>query len=260
MYQKECEKAVEAALLAGEVIRKYADTDMKVMQKGPDHPVTIADQEADACIQKTLLEAFPLDGWLSEETKDSADRLSKNRVWIVDPLDGTKEFINHLPEYAVSIALVENGQPVVGVIYNVANNELYRAVVGKGAFKNDGPIQTTQQSELLSAHILASRSELKRGEWERYEEQMVVTPAGGMAHKMVMVAEGKADGSFTLQPKTEWDFAAGILIIQEAGGKVSQLNGAPFTLNQENPKVPGLLFGGAIIFPVLLDIVKSATS
>ncbi|NQY92295.1 MAG: 3'(2'),5'-bisphosphate nucleotidase CysQ, partial [Deltaproteobacteria bacterium] len=99
--EKELQTAVEAARAGGAVVRKYFRGDYEVREKAPDNPLTIADTEADEAIKQVVLGAFPDDGWLSEETRDSPERLSKERVWIVDPLDGTKEFVQNIPEFCV---------------------------------------------------------------------------------------------------------------------------------------------------------------
>lgn len=255
MYVYELEIAIKAAKLAGEVIEKYQSKGFEVEFKSKDNPVTLADKEADDIIKKTILEKFPEDGWLSEETSDNEERLSKSRVWIVDPLDGTKEFVKNIPEYAVSIALVENNISVVGVIYYPSLGILYKAFKKGGAFLDETKIKVDDFSLSSKTKILASRSELSRGEWEPFQDKMLVTPAGGMAHKMAEVAAGKASGSFTLKPKNEWDFAAGILIIEEAGGKVIHLDGSDILLNQSNPLIPGLIFGNQKVVSDLLNLI-----
>src|SRR5579872_4698878 len=111
---REVEYARTAALAAGEILLRYYGTKYEIGSKGRNNPVTIADTEADTAIKAILTHAFPDYGWLSEETVDNADRLDKRRVWIVDPLDGTKEFINQIPEFCVAIGLSDNGEAVAG--------------------------------------------------------------------------------------------------------------------------------------------------
>lgn len=247
--------AISAAQKAGQIIRNYYDQAYVVEEKAVGHPVTVADRFADAIIKKVILSSYPDDGWLSEETKDNPDRLKKERVWIVDPLDGTKEFIQKIPEFAVSIALCENGLPIIGVIYNPLTEEMFTAQKGKGAFLNGAPIQVSDQKELSQAIILASRSEIKRGEWKPFEEKFILQESGGMAHKMAMVAYGDADGSFSLTPKTEWDFCAGVLLIEEAGGKVSQVDGKKFVFNKPNPRATGIVYGNSFVYDELMKLI-----
>ena len=138
---KELKVALQAAESAGKVIMKYYRNSYEVKDKSPNNPVTTADLEANQEIYEILMGNFPDDGWLSEETKDSSDRLTKSRVWIIDPIDGTKEFIEGLSQFAVSIALVEDGNPIVVILHNPATSEVFSAVSGEGAFCNGSPIQ-----------------------------------------------------------------------------------------------------------------------
>src|SRR5215470_3576710 len=162
--EKEKECAIAAALEAGAIIRAIYNTTYAVDYKGKDNPVTRADREADLKIHEILQGAFPEYGWLSEETVDSPARLSRSRVWLVDPLDGTKEFIEKIPEFGVSIALIENGLPVVGVVYNPIEDELFWTIRGQGTWHEQRRLRVTQTDQLPAATILASRSETKRGE------------------------------------------------------------------------------------------------
>lgn len=264
MYETELATAIQAAREAGNIIAKYFDGPYTITEKGNDipegtplGPVTNADREANTLIHKILLSAYPNDGWLSEETVDDERRLSKKRVWIVDPLDGTKEFIDKVKEFAVSIALCVEGLPVVGVIYNPLTRELFSTRKGSGAFRNYQNIHVSEHTELKSAKILASRSELKRDEWKKFEGKFQIVPSGGMAWKMAIVASGKADGSFTLQPKSEWDFCAGALMVQEAGGIVTGTSGQPFRFNQKNPRVSGIIYANPHLHSHLTRLVKS---
>lgn len=253
--------ALQAADRAARVIMQYYGQSVPTEQKGWDHPVTQADRAADRLIKQMIGSAFPDDGWLSEESNDDGLRLNKGRVWIVDPLDGTKEFLAQIPEFAVSIALVEQGHPVVAVIVNPVTQDTYAATRGGGAVKNGGLIHVSDQEELAQATILASRSELKRHEWDCYQGRFQIRGCGGMAHKMTCVADGRAggqaDGSFTLTPKTEWDYAAGDLIIREAGGQVVGLAGQTLLYNRPDPVINGLIYGNLPITSQLLALIQS---
>lgn len=255
MYEKELQIALQAAKAAAEIIQKYYNTNYEVHHKSAEQPVTVADREANDAIQKILLGAFPNDGWLSEETTDNPSRLGRERVWIVDPLDGTKEFIAKVPEFAVSIGLAHRGEVVVGVVANPATNETLWAAKGSGAFCNGAPITVSRQSEISKARMLASRSESNRGEWKRYEEEFIVIPSGSMAWKMAQVALGLADGSFSLSPKNEWDFAGGTIIVQEAGGTVCQLDGTPFTFNKASPLASGIVHDNGYLHEAIMGCV-----
>lgn len=253
--KQECELAIKAALKAGEAIMKVYATTFKVDHKSPEQPITEADRQANQIILETLLGAYASDGWLSEETLDNHERLKKERVWIVDPLDGTKEFITRVPEFAVSIGLAVNGEAVVGVIYNPSTKQMFSGYKGGGAFLNNKQIAVSNSQELSNAKILASRSEIKRGEWKDFDGKFNIIPSGGMAHKMAMVVCGIADGSFSLSPKNEWDFCAGTLLIKEAGGTVSRRNGDNFLFNKANPKTEDIVYGNKTIHRHLLGML-----
>ena len=135
--------AKEAAIEAGAIILNYYKADYEIQEKGYRNPVTTADQEADSRLKEILLGERPNYGWLSEETVDSPDRLGKERVWVVDPLDGTKEFIEGVPNFVVSVALVESGTSIVGVLFNPVTNEIFTAAEDEGAYLNGNPVSYT---------------------------------------------------------------------------------------------------------------------
>ncbi|MBI5135879.1 MAG: 3'(2'),5'-bisphosphate nucleotidase CysQ [Nitrospirae bacterium] len=248
--------AQDAARQAGTVVMSYFRDEYEIRHKGEGNPVTTADLEADKVLKGILLGARPDDGWLSEETVDSTERLSKRRVWIVDPIDGTKEFIQGIPQFAISIALAVDGDIAVGVVYNPARNELFSAERGKGATLNGVPIFVTPLTDLKTANILASRSEVKRGEFDQFVDAYTITPIGSIAYKLALVAGGQADLTFTLTPKTEWDFAAGALLIEEAGGRIQVLGGHPQKFNQPNPLVKGVVSSNGALFEPLMAMLK----
>jgi myo-inositol-1(or 4)-monophosphatase len=254
-WEKEYTCALKAARAAGEIIRAHYHTRYAVDYKGEDSPVTIADRDANHKIYEIIRDEFSSDGWLSEETVDSPARLSCRRVWVVDPMDGTKEFIQKVPELAVSIALVEEGTSVVGVAYNPIQDQLFWAVRGQGTWANDRRVQVSQAAQLKDATILASRSETQRGEWKNFSAQFRVRQMGSAAYKMALIATGDADATFTLVPKNEWDICAGVLLIEEAGGTVSHLDGKPVRFNQAKTLLQGLIASNGRLHPHLLQLI-----
>jgi len=232
---RELRVARSAAIAAGKIIsRYYKSRDFKLGSKGKNNPVTTADLEADRALREILLEAFPDYGWLSEETADDARRLGKHRVWIVDPLDGTKEFVNGIPEFCIAIALAEDGIPVLGVTYNPIKRETFWGARGHGCFLGKRRIHTTRTRKLERAVVLASRSEIARGEWKVLEGTVVVNPTGSVAYKLACVAAGMGDATFTRSPKSEWDIASGTALVVEAGGRVTDIDGNDVRFNQRN--------------------------
>ncbi len=240
--QSELKYALKAAIKAAKIIAKQYNQSYKIIEKSFDQPVTDADFAANRIIKEILTKHFPDDAWLSEEDVAEIERFDKKRIWVIDPLDGTKEFINKNPEFAVSIALVEDGQPILGVICNPITKEVFSAVKNHGAFYNNEPIHAKTHDPQSKPSLFVSVSEHKRGEWENYKDDFEITTRGGCAYKMVGIAMGKADGTFTLSHKNEWDCCAGHIIIEEAGGIVCHLDGSPITYNNPITSLPGLIY------------------
>ena len=250
--ERELEHARAAALEAGEILRRhFRERGYEVGSKGRDNPVTSADLEADAALREHLSGAFPEYGWLSEETTDDGLRLSRRRVWIVDPLDGTKEFIKGIPEFVVAIALAEDGVPVLGVTYNPIKRELFWAARGAGCYLDGTPVHVTDAAGLTGAVVLASRSETARGEWRAYQGQIVANPIGSVAYKLALVAAGKADATFTATPKSEWDIASGAALLAEAGGVMTDIHGHPIRFNRKQVKLDGFVAAGPALHAAL---------
>ena len=244
MFNEELISAKVAARNAGKILMKYYESsDKEIKMKGANNPVTVADQEADKYLFNFLTNEFPEYGWLSEETLDTQERLEKNRVWVVDPLDGTKEFIEGVPHFSISIGMVSSGKSVVGVIYNPAKNELFSAYKGGGSMLNEEPIYCLSDNSLRT--IMVSRSEIKRGMWKNYEEKFSeIIPIGSVAYKLGLIAAGKATFFATLQPKNEWDVCAGDCILSEAGGSLIDLYGKNRSYNLIDTRIrPGLIAG-----------------
>jgi myo-inositol-1(or 4)-monophosphatase len=255
MLEREEEVAIAAAKAAGAVIRRYYAAPIAVREKGKDNPVTAADLEADRAIRSIVSGAFPDDGWLSEETADSRERLGRQRVWVVDPLDGTKEFIQHIPEFCVCVALVEHGDPCVAVSYDPIGDRIYAARRGGGTSVNGVPVRVSATADLAAARVLASRSEDARGEWAAYKPHVRVELSGSVAFKLARVAAGDGDATFSLTPKNEWDICAGTLLVREAGGEITDRDGQPLRFNQPNPLRPGLLASNTLLHEPLMDLI-----
>ena len=255
----ELKLAIDAAKKAGAIIMNYYKADYEIRDKSYHNPVTTADHAADSCLKKLLMEARPEYGWLSEETVDSPDRLSKERVWVVDPLDGTKEFIEVVPNFVVSVALVENGFPIVGVLFNPVTKEIFTAASDEGAHLNGEIIHCVTKEDVCDMVILNSRSETRRGLWAPYGDTFGELRAiGSVAYKLGITAAGKADIFASLRPKNEWDICAGNCIINEAGGKLIDLNGNQRKYNQAKTLIePGLIAGELGAVDKTFQVLKS---
>jgi myo-inositol-1(or 4)-monophosphatase len=218
-------------------------------------PVTEADRALDAVLRQELLREG--EGWLSEESVDDPVRLQRSRVWVVDPLDGTREFVKGIPEFCVSIGFVEDGRPVAGGIYNPATDETFLGSLDSGVTYNGKPSRPSQRKSLEGAVVLASRSEVKRGEWKQFEDApFKILPMGSVAYKLALVSAGLADITFTLTPKNEWDVMAGAALVQSAGGFVSTLEKTILTANRRDPLLSGLLASGPFLKDKLLELVE----
>ncbi|MGB1252982.1 MAG: 3'(2'),5'-bisphosphate nucleotidase CysQ [Candidatus Promineifilaceae bacterium] len=232
---------IEIVQAAADVVMSYYQSSYDVKDKSPDNPVTEADFASDALLKERLLALLPEAGWLSEETTDDPVRLDKSLLWCVDPIDGTKEFIMGIPEFTISVALVEDGSPVLAVILNPATKELYHAAKGSGFSFNSSAMQASDRKTLNGARIDASRSERKRGEFEPFEADLTLRTMGSVAYKLARVAAGQCDATWSRGPKHEWDVCAGVLLVQEAGGVAVDLSNRPITFNQSHPKVNGII-------------------
>ncbi len=213
-----------------------ASAKLGTTEKGSQGPVTLADHAADALL-KERLPAIHRAAWLSEETVDDPVRLTRDDVWIVDPLDGTKEFIAGLPEYAIAIGLARAGRCVLGVIHQPVTGDTWWAQAEKGAFLNGQPIRVAEGHTLL-----ASRSETRGGEFDTLAEWNTTT-IGSIALKLAYVASGRGAVTISRGPKWEWDVCAGSLIVREAGGSCADMFGGVMNFPTPFPKVRGVLAG-----------------
>ena len=225
---------------ACDVVSRFTPGEIAHRVKSGDDPVTEADTAIDDCLRDCLPQAD--EGWFSEETVDSKERLNKRRVWIVDPLDGTREFVAGIPEWCISIGLIEDGRAVAGGIA-VPSDGL--TVIGSretGVEANGKPVTVRPHQTLDGLEILASRSEVRRGQWDRWKEDpFEVKPTGSVAYKMALVAAGLADATWTLVPKNEWDVAGGTALVLAAGGAVWTVEGEEPIFNRRDPLLRGLI-------------------
>jgi myo-inositol-1(or 4)-monophosphatase len=242
-YADVLERIRAAIELSRGVFARFTPGEIAAEYKSGHDPVTEADTALDAVLRKTLLRDG--EGWLSEETADDLTRLNYERVWVVDPLDGTREFVEGIPEFCVSIAMVERGRPVAGGICNPATNEVFLGSIESGLESNGAAARASQRTTLSGAVVLASRSETKRGEWKSFgDAPFKVKPMGSVAYKLARVAAGLEDITFTLTPKHEWDVAGGAALILSAGGCVRTLADTDLLCNQKNALISGLIACG----------------
>jgi myo-inositol-1(or 4)-monophosphatase len=257
------ELAVTAARQAGAIALSHFGTALDVTDKAPGQPVTIADLEADALLRRLLLGGRPDYGWLSEETADGPDRIGRRRVWIVDPIDGTRSFVAGRPEFAVSVGLAEDGVAVAGVVFNPATDELYQGLLGGGAHVATGGgapvrLRVTAAVAATGLAVLASRTDIAAGDFAGLPADWRLEPLGSAAYKMARVAAGRADAFLSRSPKNEWDVCAGVLIVAEAGGRVTDLSGAAPSFNRPSTLMRGILASNGVAHDGVLATASAA--
>lgn len=242
MYELELQAAIKAAKKAEKKILEIYGSDFEVEIKSDDSPVTNADKTADAMIREDLGKAFPDYGFLTEESQDTKERLQKKAIWIVDPVDGTKEFVSRNGQFTTNIALCVDHQIVVGVINLPVLGLAYYALKGQGAYRleKDGKAVrihcSDKNDKLRSVRSISFFNEREKAFYEAHASRFEgeATPIGA-ANKFCVIAEGNYDFFYRMSSGTkEWDVAAGDLLIQEAGGAMVEPNGKPFSYNRED--------------------------
>ncbi len=232
-FERELEVALAAAREAGAILLRHYEAGSGYWNKSKDNPVTLADLESDRAIRARLAEAFPDDAILSEETVSDPSRTRKRRIWIVDPMDGTKEFTRKIPEFGASIALAEAGEPVGGVILKPIEGVAVWASRGAGTWREGSRVRVSSCRRLSEAVVIASRTEISRGRFAPYEGWFKeLRPVGSIAWKLACIASGKGDINISVAPKNEWDVCAGDVLVREAGGVYTDFDGAPRIYNQ----------------------------
>jgi myo-inositol-1(or 4)-monophosphatase len=214
---------------AGDIARRYFGGDYKRWSKEGGSPVTEADLAVNAFLRERLTAARPSYGWLSEENADDPARLAKRDLFLIDPIDGTIAFLKNRPHFTICAAVVTEGRPSCGVVYNPISDELYSARTGGGAHRNAAPIRVGSRQQLQGAAMLGDRTQFHGPPWP----PMHVQNRNSVAYRLVLVADGSADASVSLTAKRDWDLAAADIILAEAGGCLSDAKGA--TLVYNNP-------------------------
>lgn len=245
------EPAVRAA---GAIARKaFEDNDSKVWDKSDNHPVTDADIAVNDYLAKVLRPLRPDYGWLSEETKDDHSRHACPRTFVVDPIDGTRAFIDRSPNFAVSVAIIQDGKSIAGVLYNPLTDEMFTAYKDGGAKLNGEAITPSSRTQIEGCHMIGYPRKFRRLGWP----DMNVTVANSMAYRIALVACGKADATVAFTPKSDWDLAAAELIALEAGAPITDLRGKAFQYNVESTKELGVICAGPSLMPLISKRVKT---
>ena len=236
-------------------MRRFAANRVGVRYKPPNSPVTDADLAVDEVLRHEL--PRPGEGWLSEETPDARGRLECRRVWIVDPLDGTREFLAGIPQWSISIGLAEDGVAVAGGVYNPSSDEMFLGALDAGTTRNGRPVLASDRSSLDGAVVLANRWAFGHWRWPWRRHSFRTRPVGAVAYALATVAAGSADALWSRSAKAEWDIAAGTALITAAGGTVTTWDGTPYRFNQWPPRAAGLIAAGPRLFPTVRALLDT---
>ncbi|MAZ02974.1 MAG: 3'(2'),5'-bisphosphate nucleotidase CysQ [Sneathiella sp.] len=256
-FAKDHALLTDAMKEAGDIARRYFKSTLKSWEKKPGDPVSEADLALDTHFKEKLLTARPDYGWLSEETADNTDRLNKSRVWIIDPIDGTRSFIAGKPEFTICAALVEDGKPVLGIVYNPILEEYYEAVVGGGAKLNGEAIICSRKADLSDAKLIASRKSFEWHGWLDDVKNATFSHVNSIAYRIVKVASRHADASLSLTQKSDWDIAAADIILSEAGGVTTTTLGERLVYNRKSVNQRNVISCGKSIHPELMKMLET---
>jgi len=251
-YAADLELIRDAAIAAGDLALAERDKGLTIRSKVGGSPVTNADMAVDALLKDRLLTARPDYGWLSEETADTPDRLSHDRIFIVDPIDGTVAYMKNTPWWCVPIAVVENGRPVAAVIHAPMLNETFEATLGGGARLNGRLIHASDTASLDDASILADARLMEGPQWLEPWPEMRFEKRNAIAYRMALVAAGAFDAAIAISPKWDWDIAAGDLIAHEAGAKVTDHHGRGWVFNRPDPRQNSLVCSAPALHPLII--------
>ncbi|MGA7323817.1 MAG: 3'(2'),5'-bisphosphate nucleotidase CysQ [Rhodomicrobium sp.] len=248
----------EAAASASKLALSFWGRSLASERKADGSAVSEADRAVDALLASTLRKARPDYGWLSEESPEPFDRLTARRVFIVDPIDGTRSFLRGGDDWTVAISIAEDHAPAIAVITNPVRAEVFEARAGAGAFMNGRRIFTSSQAKLSGASFAAGSS-FAHGKRRLPWPNAVPIAANSSLYRLALVASGRADASFSLKPKSEWDIAAGALLVSEAGGKITSPSGEPLKFNSASGKVPGFVAAALELHEILIEHLSSGS-
>ena len=236
----------------GEIARKFYGGDYKRLNKEGGSPVTEADLAVNTFLHERLTAARPDYGWLSEESADNPARLTRDRVFVIDPIDGTIAFLKNRPHFTICAAVVINGRPCCGVVHNPASDELYAARTGAGAYRNGARIHVGERHALQGCAMLGPRSELTEAPWP----PMHVQTRNSVAYRIVLVADGSADATVSLSCKRDWDLAAADIILTEAGGRLTDTEGATPIYNRLATLQPSLAAANPVLHAEIISLLR----
>ncbi len=246
-----------AGAAGGELAMRFFRKNPAVRAKLGGSPVTDADMQVDELLRTMLLAARPHYGWLSEETADDPEQRSHDTIFVVDPIDGTRGFIDGDDRWCVSLALVRGGRPVVAVLNAPARGESLTAIVGEGAWSDASRLRVSAASILAGARLAGPRGWLKTDAISA-GRAVLEAHVPSLAYRFAMVATDRLDAAFASPRANDWDLAAADLLVHEAGGRLTDLDGRIPRYNREIPRHEVLAAANAVLHPALLGIVRTA--
>jgi myo-inositol-1(or 4)-monophosphatase len=251
----DCRRLAAAVREAGTLAMKSFGAAPKSWFKDGDSPVSETDIAVNELLRARLLDGSD-DGWLSEESENDPARLARRRVWVVDPIDGTRAFLAGRPDWSISAALVEDGRPTVAAVYSPASDQLFVAVRGQGATCNGLPITATRGAELAALRCAGPRRYLDPIAGS-FPGIVVVPRIHSLALRLVRVAKGELDVALAGGDSHDWDLAAADLLVHEAGGLLTSLDGEPLTYNRPNPVHGLLVAAGRARHPAVIALIRA---
>ena len=259
--QTDLDLLVEASIAAGREALKFFRNDVKIWWKNEgSSPVTAADHAANDILHAMLRGARPGYGWLSEETDDDPARLAAENVFIVDPIDGTVAFLKSKPHFTICAAVVRDGRPIAGVVYNPILEECFTAREGAGAFRNGSAIHVGQRAEIEGCRMLGDKQMLAHAAWNtppnRPWPPMAIETRSSIAYRAALVADNSFDAMLALSAKRDWDLAAADIILTEADGIMTAHDGAVFRYNRSGAIQPSVVAANPILHAKLLERVS----
>ena len=246
----------ESILEAGKLALKWFKKDPEQWKKDDGSLVSKADIEINDLLNKLLKNKNPEFGWLSEENEDDRSRLNKKITFVVDPLDGTKAFLEGKKEFSISVAIVKNGLPISGIVFSPSTGEMFEAEKNKGSWKNNKKVIISNYNRLEKCKMIAFKPMFSHPAWKEPWPKMDVENRNSIAYRMALVASGQYDAMMALNSKNDWDIAAGDLLISESGGVVTLHTNKKIIYNTENIKKPSVIGTNKSIHEKIIKRVK----
>ncbi len=257
---EEFELLISAVREAGATALSYYGNNPRTDTKADGTSVSEADHAANDVLKRRLVTDHQAYGWLSEESEDDKSRLKHSRVWMVDPIDGTRAFLKPAPEWTVSAGLVVDGSPAIAAVFNPVKDELFHARTGGGTFLNDAPVSVREPVELNGACLAASPGLLRSSRWKQPWPNVRAVWVNSIAYRLALVAAGMCDGTISMSGKSDWDIAAADLLVREAGGRMTDHKGGSFTYNRESTSQLSVVAAGPTLHAALIERTSQATN